>query len=229
MLFLFQGDSITDCSRSRLKLTDLGEGYVNLINHYLSTHLNHLNINCINKGIYGNRTHNLCRRWQRDCVDLNPDLLSLLIGINDTWRRFDLHLITTAEEFRDNYIYLLDAVRAKNPQVKLVLMSPFLLPVQPEQLEWVEDLNEKIAVVKQLAKTYNAIYIPLQEVFNQHITLEKPNVFWTDDGVHPNPEGHILIAKAWIKAVLEFYTNEKDGFLYESNHPGHSDHSTHRP
>lgn len=215
MLFLFQGDSITDCSRSRLKQTDLGEGYVNLINYYLNTHLSHLDITCLNKGIYGNRTHNLCRRWERDCLDLSPDLLSILVGINDTWRRFDLHLVTTPEEFRDNYVYLLDSIRAHNPEIRLVLMSPFLLPVQAHQLEWFDDLNEKIAIVQELAATYNAIYIPLQEVFNAHITPEKPNIYWTEDGVHPNPEGHILIAKTWVKAVLEPYLLEREGTAHE--------------
>lgn len=215
MLFLFQGDSITDCSRSRLKPTDLGEGYVNLINHYLTTHLAHLNITCLNKGIYGNRTHNLCRRWERDCLDQNPDLLSILIGINDTWRRFDLHLVTTPEEFRSNYMYLLDSVRARHPHVKLVLMSPFLLPVEVHQLEWFEDLNQKIKIIKELAAAYQAIYIPLHEVFHAHITPEKPNIYWTNDGVHPNPEGHILIAKTWIKAVLEPYLAELEGIRHE--------------
>ncbi|MGL4346323.1 MAG: SGNH/GDSL hydrolase family protein [Cellulosilyticaceae bacterium] len=215
MLYLFQGDSITDCNRSRLKPTDLGDGYVNLINHYLSTHLTQLNISCVNRGIYGNRTHNLCRRWERDCLELSPDLLSLLIGINDTLRRFDLHLMTTPEEFRTNYVYLLDSIKTKNPEVQLVLMSPFLLPVEAQQLGWTEDLNQKIQIVKELATTYGAIYIPLQEVFNQHITPEKPNIYWTDDGVHPNPEGHILIAKSWIKAVLEHHRSHLEGASYE--------------
>lgn len=200
-IILFQGDSITDCSRNKLNRNDLGEGYVNLINYYIESHFPESHITCYNKGIYGNRTINLKRRWRRSTLSLSPDILSLLAGINDTWRRYDLNLVTTPEKFRENYLYLIDKALENNSNLKLVLMSPFLLPTSNEQLEWFEDLNPKIEIIKEIAKEYHAIYIPLQEIFNKNITLEKPNCYWTVDGVHPTPEGHALIAKEWLLAT----------------------------
>lgn len=198
---LFQGDSITDCSRNKLSRTDLGEGYVNFINHYIEVHFPDSHITCYNKGIYGNRTVNLKRRWRRSTLSLSPDILSILAGINDTWRRYDMNLVTSNEKFKDNYLYLINKARENNPNLKLVLMSPFLLPTSTEQLEWFEDLNPKIEIVKEIAQEYHAIYIPLQEIFNSQVTLEKPNCYWTLDGVHPTLEGHALIAKEWILAT----------------------------
>lgn len=198
---LFQGDSITDCSRNKLSRTDLGEGYVNLINYYIETHFPQSHITCYNKGIYGNRTINLKRRWRRSTLSLSPDVLSLLVGINDTWRRYDMNLITSKEKFKDNYLYLIDKAKEANPALKLVLMSPFLLPTSNEQLEWFEDLNPKIDIIKEIAHQYGAIYISLQDTFNKQITLEKPNCYWTLDGVHPTLEGHALIAKEWLIAT----------------------------
>lgn len=198
-LILFQGDSITDCGRLKLKRTDLGEGYVKLINHYIQMHMPEKNILCYNKGVYGNRTAELKWRWHRDCLTIEPTILSLLVGINDTWRNYDRHITTSPEKFRNNYIYLLDSIKAKVPNIKLVLMSPFLLPVEEYQETWFEDLNPKIEIVKELATTYNAIYIPLQEIFDAHITLDRPPTYWVEDGVHPTPYGHSLIAKTWLK------------------------------
>lgn len=198
---LFQGDSITDCSRNKLSRTDLGEGYVNLINHYITSHFPDADIVCCNRGIYGNRTINLKRRWRRSTLNLSPDVLSILVGINDTWRRYDRNLVTSPEKFRDNYLYLVDKAKENNPDLKLVLMSPFLLPTSNDQLEWFEDLNPKIEIINNIAKQYEAIYIPLQDIFNNHITIEKPNCYWTLDGVHPTLEGHALIAKEWLLAT----------------------------
>lgn len=198
---LFQGDSITDCSRNKLSRTDIGEGYVNLIKHFLDTHYPEYNITCYNKGIYGNRTINLKRRWRRSTLNLQPDVLTILAGINDTWRRYDMNLITSPDKFRDNYLYLLDKTKHTLPNVKFVLMSPFLLPTSNEQLSWFEDLNPKIETVRELAKQYDAIYIPLQEIFNRNISLSRPNCYWTVDGIHPTPEGHSLIAKEWLLAT----------------------------
>lgn len=200
---LFQGDSITDCSRNKLNRHDLGEGYVNLIHHYLTTHHSDLNLTCMNKGIYGNRTIDLKIRWRLDCLRLEPNVLSLLAGINDTWRRYDFNLTTSEERFRNNYRYLIESSLERVPDLKLILMSPFLLPHTDEQLTWFEDLNPKIDIVKSLAKEYNALYIPLQELFNESLSPEKDTHFWTVDGVHPTTEGHMLIAKEWIKRSLE--------------------------
>lgn len=200
---LFQGDSITDCSRNKLRRSDLGEGYVNLIHHYLTTHHLDLNLTCMNKGIYGNRTIDLKLRWRLDCLRLEPTVLSLLAGINDTWRRYDFGLVTSEEKFRDHYRYLLESSLERMPNLRIILMSPFLLPHTDEQLTWFEDLNPKIEIVKSLSEEYKTLYIPLQELFNASLSPERDAHFFTTDGVHPTPEGHMLIAKEWIKRSLE--------------------------
>lgn len=200
-VILFQGDSITDCGRNRLDDENLGKGYVNLINHYIQTHCPELNLTCINKGISGNRSKDLRKRWERNTLNLDINVLSILIGINDTWRRYDHNTVTEVEEFRDNYLYLLDSTKKIFPEIELVLMSPFILPTIPEQLEWKEDLEPKIDIIKTLATDYNAIYIPLQERFNTKLTVSTPACYWTRDGVHPTAKGHVFIAKEWIDSI----------------------------
>jgi lysophospholipase L1-like esterase len=198
-IILFQGDSITDCSRKKSNPFDLGNGYVNLINYYIQKNDYSSSITCYNRGIYGNRTTELRRRWGRDTLALEPTILSLLVGINDTWRNFDLNLYTSPARFKANYSYLLESVKEAFPATELVLMSPFLLPIEKSQEAWLEDLNPKIEIVKELAQNYEAIYIPLQNIFNAAITLNTPAQYWSSDGVHPTPFGHILIAKNWLK------------------------------
>lgn len=200
---LFQGDSITDCSRNKLNRNDLGEGYVNLIHHFLTKEYPDLQVSCMNKGIYGNRTIDLKLRWRFDCLRLEPTVLSLLAGINDTWRRYDFNLMTSEERFRDHYRYLIESSLERMPDLRIILMSPFLLPHKEEQVLWFEDLNPKIDIVKSLAAEYNTLYIPLQEIFNASLTPEHDAHYFTIDGVHPTPEGHMFIAKEWIKRSLE--------------------------
>ncbi|OON98587.1 MAG: hypothetical protein ATN35_04445 [Epulopiscium sp. Nele67-Bin004] len=196
---MFQGDSITDCGRNRLDGASLGNGYVNLINHYIQQHFE--NIKCLNRGIAGNRTADLKRRWKRSTLSEDIDILSLLAGVNDTWRRYDAGVVTTTEQFKEHYYYLLESAKEANPDLKIILMAPFLLPTEPKQLNWHEDLAPKIEVVEQAAKDFDATYVPLQEIFNSQISAEQPNCYWVSDGVHPTAKGHILIAKEWIEAL----------------------------
>ncbi len=201
-VILFQGDSITDCGRSKLgDGSSLGNGYVNLVNHYITTNCPELNITCINKGVSGNRLKDLKRRWERNTLSLEIDVLSIYIGVNDTWRRYDSGMVTEPSEFRDNYRYLLDSAREKFGNIDIVLMSPFILPIMQPQLEWKEDLNPKIEIIKKLSKEYDTLYVPLQEKFNEQLTIDKPGCYWTRDGVHPTAKGHVLIAKEWIDII----------------------------
>ncbi len=199
---LFQGDSITDCGRNRFDKTSLGNGYVNLINHYFEEH--NKNVTCINKGVSGDRSIDLKNRWDKCTLSLidEVDIFSLYIGINDVWRTFDSGLPMPKEQFREHYDYLLSSVVEINPNIKIILLSPFLLPTKPEQLEWREDLAEKIEVVEEMVDKYETLYIPLQQVFNKKVTLEEPNCYWAGDGVHPTAKGHIVIAKEWIDTII---------------------------
>jgi acyl-CoA thioesterase-1 len=155
---------------------------------------------CFNRGISGNRTGDLVNRWQEDCLDLEPDVLSLMIGINDVWRRYDRNLPTSVEEFETNYRTLLERTTTALPSIKLILMEPFVLPVPDDRRTWREDLDPKLAVVRHLAREFNALLIPLDGIFAAACT-QQPPAFWAADGVHPSSAGHALIAKSWLEAV----------------------------
>ncbi len=196
---LFQGDSITDAGRDRSLPGSLGTGYAMMAAGFLAAVQPQLGPVCLNRGISGNRTGDLLARWQEDCIDLQPDVLSILIGINDVWRRYDRNL-PTAEAFERNYRTLLERARAALPRVQLILMEPFVLPVPEDRKAWREDLDPKIAVVRQLARDFGATYIPLDGIFAAAAT-QQPPAYWAADGVHPTPAGHALIAYHWLRAV----------------------------
>lgn len=197
---LFQGDSVTDMDR----LADprgIGVGYVySIISSFHALHPDR-NVRFINRGISGNRVKDLQARWKEDALDLNPDVLSVLIGINDTWRRFDSNDPTSTQAYEDSYRDILTQSRAKNPNLKIILMDPFMLsaPVGDPK-EWREDLNPRIAVVEKLAKEFGALHIKLDEMFAQACNSVPP-AFWAEDGIHPDPNGRAFIAFAWLKAV----------------------------
>lgn len=197
---LFQGDSITFAGRIKFIKSSLGNGYCNIIGKYIGENYGE-EITVLNKGIYGDTTTKLKKRWEGDTIKNNPDILSLLIGINDSWRRYDRGLLTTKEKFYENYDYLLKSVKKKNSEIKFIIMSPFLIPINSKQEKWFEDLNPKIEIVKELAEKYDAIYIPLQEIFEEIILGGMDRKELTKDGVHPTTKGHEIIAKAWIQAT----------------------------
>jgi len=154
----------------------------------------------INRGISGNRVKDLQDRWQQDCLGLKPDLLSILIGINDCWRRYDKNDPTSAEKFEEGYRDILEQVKKSNPDIKIVLWEPFVLPVKEGQESWREDLDPKIQVVRKLAREYNTYLVPSDSIMAQACTLEDP-AFWAADGVHPTQAGHALMARAWLDDV----------------------------
>ena len=197
---LFQGDSITDCGRDRSQPHALGGGYAMMAASFLSATHPELAPVFFNRGISGNRTGDLVDRWQEDCLDLKPDVLSLYIGINDVWRRYDRNLVTSPEEFEKNYRILLERTIGTLPSIKLIMVEPFVLPVPEDRKAWRLDLDPKIDVVRHLAREYRAVYVPLDGIFAAASTRQEP-AFWAPDGVHPSPAGHALIAQSWLKAV----------------------------
>jgi lysophospholipase L1-like esterase len=197
---LFQGDSITDCGRDRAQPQALGNGYVLMTAGLFAALRPNLAPVCLNRGISGNRTGDLLQRWQEDCIDLKPDILSLLIGINDVWRRYDRNLPTSAGDFARNYRRLLEQAREALPNLRIILMEPFVLPVPEDRRQWREDLDPKIEIVRQLARDFETAYVPLDGLFAAASAIQPP-AFWAADGVHPSPAGHGLIAHAWLRAV----------------------------
>lgn len=195
---LFQGDSVTDCGRSRENLSDLALGYPGIIAAILNAKHPQNKLTFINRGVSGNRVKDLKARWTEDCVALKPDLVSILIGINDTWRRYDSNDATSAEEYKETYREIL--ARVKNETgAKLIVLEPFVLPFPEDRKAWRVDLDPKIAAAREVAVEFGAVYIPLDGIFAAAST-GKPHAFWAADGVHPTFNGHMLIAQKWLEA-----------------------------
>lgn len=199
---LFQGDSITDCGREYDDYSNLGQGYPQMIGEYLNTFYSELNLTVVNKAISGNRVVDLQGRWEKDCIDINPDYLSILIGVNDTWRKYDAQDPTSAESYYNGYYDILNQVKTKNPNCKIILLEPFLLMHKDEFVEWHTDLDPKIQAVRKLAREFDATYIALDGLFAELSISENPVTF-SEDGVHPTQIGHSVIAREWIKRVIE--------------------------
>ncbi|MCS7460882.1 SGNH/GDSL hydrolase family protein [Paenibacillus doosanensis] len=198
-IVLFQGDSITDSSRNRDDPSDLGKGYASMIAGLYGAALPQRQAAFLNRGINGNRVKDLEARWRQDCLELKPDVVSIYIGINDCWRRYDRNDPTPVEVFEAGYRKLL--VRTKEELgARVILMEPFVLPVSEDRRAWRDDLDPKIQVVRELAREFGALLVPLDGLFAQ-ASVTAPSAFWAPDGVHPSPAGHALIAKAWLKTA----------------------------
>lgn len=198
-IVLFQGDSVTDTGRNYEDKNNLGSGYAMMSSVFFAATFPEKNVKFINRGVNGNRSKDLENRWKEDCLDLKPTVVTILIGINDCWRRYDEKDATSIEKFKATYHKLLTQTKEHN-NPKIILMEPFLLPVQEMQSEWREDLDPKINAVRELAREFGAELIPLDGVFNKAST-HKPLTFWTIDGVHPTEAGHALITREWLKVV----------------------------
>lgn len=198
-LVLFQGDSITDCNRDRANGSCLGAGYAKLTATQLQASYPERNLRFTNRGISGNRIPDLLARWDEDCIALQPDWVSILIGINDVWRRFDRNDPTTTEDFYQGYRKLLQRTRHET-NAKIILMEPFVLHHPADRLAWRDDLDPKIEIVRQLSAEFSTILISLDSLFQDAASKQQAS-YWAEDGVHPSPAGHALISKAWIDSV----------------------------
>lgn len=196
---LFQGDSITDAGRSRENDSDLGHGYAAMTAAWFSALYPESNVRFLNRGISGNRAKDLQARWQVDCLDLAPTWVSILIGINDTWRRYDSDDPTSAEAYEAAFRDILTQTRDRL-DAQIIILEPFVLPTPPDRATWRVDLDPKLAVARKLAREFNALFVPLDGPFAAAAT-QREMAFWLGDGVHPTPAGHALIAQAWLRAV----------------------------
>ena len=199
MKILFQGDSVTDCDRSRDNDGYLGYGYPS----FVAEKLKDKGFTFVNRAVSGERVSDVYARREKDIFDVKPDLFSILIGVNDTWRRYDENNPRTAEEFEAIYRTLLEEIRERLPGVPIVMLAPFILEV-PDKKAWIEeDLRFKQEAVRRLAKDYADVYIPLDEIFKAEFDKHEDIYYLSPDGVHPNETGHKLIADAWIGAVTK--------------------------
>ncbi len=198
-LVLFQGDSITDADRIRDDENNSGNGYAMMAAAWFSAIYPEKGIKFVNRGISGDRVKDLQRRWTEDCIALQPDWVSILIGINDCWRRYDSNDPTSVGAFEEGYRDILKRTR-EELDTGLILCEPFVLPMPEDRKQWREDLDPKINVVRELAREFSALYVPLDGLFASAATLRAPE-FWAADGVHPSPSGHALMARAWLQTA----------------------------
>jgi len=198
---LFIGDSITDGDRDKPAYRPFGFGYVHFVANMLLAKYPHLNINIKNKGVSGNAIQDLSQRWERDCLAHKPDILSVLIGINDLWR-----VCTAPQQARgllpDEYELtykrlLLCAKQASDCQ--LVLMEPFMFCSDPVDHIF-ELLQRYIEKLDGLAREFDAVLVPLQCLINEQIKTVEPQK-WSSDSVHPYVWAHAWIAKCWLQAT----------------------------
>lgn len=202
---LMTGDSITDCGRARpvgeAINWDLGNGYVSLVNASLGTTCPQRNIRIRNMGISGNTVRDLAARWQSDVLDLQPDWLSIMIGINDVWRQFDAPLQTERHVPLDEYASTLEQlVRTTRPHLKgLVLMTPYF--IEPNRADPMRAMMDRYGeAVHQLAGRYEAILVDTQAAFDEILTAVHPMAL-ASDRVHANLTGHMVLARAFLKAL----------------------------
>ena len=199
------GDSITDCERSRPIGEGLfgaeGKGYVALVKAMLATFCPEANIRVVNMGCGGNTVLDLQARWQTDVIDLNPDWLSIMIGINDVWRQYDLPQQSEIHVRLSEYTATLDQLVAKTlPKVKgLVLMTPYYIESNPNDPMRVT-MSQYGDAVKQIAEKYNTLFVDTQAAFDRALEYcYSATLAW--DRVHPSLTGHMVIARAFLKAI----------------------------
>ena len=193
---LFQGDSVTDAGRSRLSDKLLGNGYPAHVRNLLESDYPDLKVKILNRGISGNRAVDLLNRWDEDCLMLKPDYVSILIGVNDTWRRYDKNDPTSPEIFKERYKKIIEKTLT-GTCTQIVLLNPFLLDVNEKNITMREDLCFKQEVVAALAKEYDTKFLDLDKIF-EAAAKEHTAAYYAEDGVHPTNAGHALIAKEWL-------------------------------
>lgn len=195
---LFQGDSITDWYRNHEDYHDLGKGYANFAAELIKEKYPDTEFEFINLGISGNQTKDLVDRLQSDFIDINPDVVSILIGINDVWSHATEKDWIENNVFEERYRTVLAAVK-ENTDAKIMMIEPFLIPVQ-DRLFFREDLNPKIDIIRKLAREYADIYLPTDGLLASAYIGNNPSAF-AEDGVHPSDMGAKFIAKLYTEYI----------------------------
>jgi len=206
---LFQGDSITDMKWGRNEKDRnhyLGHSYVFLIASRLGVDMPEAQLEFFNRGMSGHRVQDLKQRWQKDALDMKPDLLSILVGVNDIVKSTGAPI--DMKKWESDYRYLLESSLKQNSNMKIVLLNPFVLPTgrfvnDPQSLHRFKTYIDKMgAIVGALANEYQTTHIKTQEIFTK-ASEQAGAENWIWDGVHPLPQGHELIARNWIAEVAK--------------------------
>ncbi len=198
---LFQGDSITDAGRDRENDVYDGMGYPRLVKGALGADYPN-EYEFINRGISGNRIVDLYARMKKDLINLKPDIMSILIGVNDVWHEFWFGNGVDSEKFFKIYSMLIEEVKEALPDIKIMILEPFVLKDTATEEHWDAfraDVEEKAEKAKMVAEKYGLVFVPLMKIFDEAAT-KAPTSHWLDDGVHPTAAGHELIKREWLKA-----------------------------
>jgi lysophospholipase L1-like esterase len=203
---LFQGDSITDAGRNKEdngfnNPKVLGSGYAMLAGAALLEKYASLDLKIFNKGISGNKVFQLADRWDKDCLEIKPDVLSILIGVNDIWHKLNGQYNGTVEIYRKDYIALLERTKQALPDVKLIICEPFAVNgVKAVNEKWYPEFYDYQTAAREIAIQFGATFIPFQSIYDE-AQKQAPGVYWTGDGVHPSLAGAQLMAKAWVEVI----------------------------
>lgn len=202
-VILFQGDSITDAGRDKNAagandFGGLGRGYANMIASALLGRHSSLGLQCYSRGISGNKVPDLQARWQADAIDLNPAVLSILIGVNDIWHKLAGNYDGTVADYEQGFAKLLADTRAALPNTRLVICEPFVLACGAVNEKWFPEFTERRTVAKRVAEAAGAVWVPYQTMFDEAVNDAMTPAYWASDGVHPTMAGHALMARTWL-------------------------------
>ena len=200
--FVFQGDSITDAGHNRGEDNYRGNGYPTLVAARMG--LSHPGeYRFLNRGVSGDRIVDINSRIKADLINLQPDLVSILICINDVWHEIGSRNGVDNDKYFRTYCDILEEVRRMCPGVKIFILEPFVLKASATEAKWdifYRETRLRAASAKKAAEQFGCVFIPLQEKFEALCEKAEPS-YWLHDGVHPTAMGHQVIADALIAAV----------------------------
>ncbi|MEM6507440.1 MAG: GDSL-type esterase/lipase family protein [Planctomycetota bacterium] len=204
---LLQGDSITDAGRKKDDLEPnsmpaLGKGYASMIAYHLLTRHKDKGLKIYNRGISGNKVPQLDARWGQDCLDLKPDVLSVMIGVNDYWHTvaFGNKYDGTVESYGTGLKALLMRTMEALPEVQVVICEPFVVRAADgtTRPDWFPEFDERRARAQEAARSVGAVWVPFQSMFDDAVAAGTPNKHWSRDDIHVNPNGAALMAMRWL-------------------------------
>ena len=205
-VILFQGDSITDAGRNRNNPNPndsnaFGNGYALLAASSLLNKHADKNIKIYNKGISGNRVPDLINRWEADAINLKPNIISIMIGVNDFWRTKDSGASNTPEQYKAQYKQLLEKTLTALPNVKLIIAEPFAVnKVKAVDDSWYPEFPKYQQACKEIAQEFKAVFLPFQQLFDKGLKVNN-GAYWTTDGVHTTLAGANLMAEGWLSLI----------------------------
>ena len=204
---LIQGDSITDAGRDKSisepnNLKGLGRGYAQLIAYHLLSKYPEKKLKVYNRGISGNKVPDLDARWEGDCIALKPDILSIMIGVNDYWHKvaFGSNYKGTVETYESGFKALLKRTKESLPDTQIVICEPFVVQAADKstRADWFPEFAHRQAKARAVAESIGAIYVEYQQMFNAAVAAGYPCKQLAGDAIHPSTHGHALMASRWL-------------------------------